>query len=150
MKKFATLFILLLLLPFVLNAATSCNFAIPFLNTLKGKDFLHYKMEEKLLPYFYGAENIGQGKISPRRENFYTFLIKTAWKWRKLGISSSILKDYKIEKCDVEEDSAEVTVRLYFHYFLFFTKSFTLTIPFRKTDKGWKVDFPPLSQSPLK
>ena len=125
------------------NISQNCNFANSFLTTLKGKDFLNYMLIDKISNFFVG-------KNKQKSERIYSFIIKMAWKWRSLDIASPVIQNYSIKNCILEGDRATIQVTFYFHYFLFFTKSFDITIPFeRQEDNRWQIKFPLLNELPL-
>ncbi len=149
MKKLTITIFSVLILFFILSQGhlyasenNECQFAEKFLNTLKGKDFLNYNLKQYLIDFFDGT-----GKN--RDENYYSFLIQLAWKWRKLEISSSIIEDYRIVTCDRTGEVVKVKTYLYFHYFLFFRKKILFTLPFISRDGRYLLNFPSLTSAPL-
>ncbi len=124
------------------QTTVSCNSTKRFFNTLKGKDFLNYTLQNHLITFFAGTEKA-------REENYYSFLISLAWEWRKLGITSSIIKNYKIVNCLPEGDIIKVKVIFYFHYFLWLNKKVIFTVPFTRIGNKYLVNFSPLSSASL-
>ena len=120
-----------------------CDFALPFLNTLKDKDFLNYNLVKKISKFFAGNN-------SQRAERVYSFIIKMAWKWHLVNVASPVIKTYSIENCKVEGDNATATVKFSFRHLLFFRKSFNINLPFEKNGHNrWMIKFPLLNETPL-
>ncbi len=126
------------------EGANGCTIIQHFISEISGKDFLHYELKKKLLPFFRGTSK-------EKENNYYTFIVRMAWKWRKLNISSSIVKRIKLLACKKRPDgNFEGIVEVYFHHFLFFTKSFQIKLIAVNSDEGWKITLPSFSDEPLK